>query len=396
MSNVRKFRVIGGGKSEAESDITAQIKKHKWKTVIRKILLVTLAVFVVGMVITKVKNQVFVSATISKKIDHKLVENTNYLENGQCYIIYSKDGISSMDSEGKVIWNLTYEMQNPIVRTSQAYVAVGDYNGHIIYLIDKKGTIYEIDTGLPIREFTVSKEGLVASVLEDNGNSWVNLFDKTGEKIVEAKATMSRTGYPVAVALSGEVMGVSYFYIDDSMMRSSVTFYNFGGVGENVTDHIVSSYDYADSVVPIVALLGEDKFFAVGDNRIMFFEGEKKPVSCADILLQEEIQSVYYGDHYVGLVFYDQTGEFKYRLDVYNETGKKQFSRGFDMDFKDVLIANNQVMIYNDSRFKIYDVKGKEKYDGTFNEKVSYVLKTETGRKYMLVTNNSMEVLEFN
>ena len=57
-------------------------------------------------------------------------------------------------------------------------------------------------------------------------------------------------------------MGVSYFYVDGSSMRSSVTFYNFGGVGENTTDHIVSSYDYADAVVPIVEFVNAESAFS--------------------------------------------------------------------------------------------------------------------------------------
>lgn len=395
MSDKRKFRVVGGGRAEAEADISVKIKKHRWNELLRVSTLAVIAIIIVVLTIVHHKNQVYVGTNIIKSYDHRLVENTSYVEHENCLVSYSKDGISSMDMNGKVIWNITYEMQTPIVRTSPDFVAVGDYNGHIIYLIDEEGKILEIDTKLPLRNFSLSAEGIVAAIIEDGHNSWINLYNSNGEKIVEAKSTMSRTGYPVAVSVSGEVMAVSYFYVDGESMRSSVTFYNFGGVGENVTDHIVSSYDYKDAIVPTIELLDADKFVAVADNRLMFFEGDKKPVSTAEVLLQDEIQGVYSGDNYIGLVFFDQSGEYKYRLDVYSSIGKKQFSYGFDMMFKDIVIANNQILIYNDSHCTLLDSRGKQKFDGSFAEKVYFVSETDSARKYILVTGHKIDIMEF-
>lgn len=395
MSNERNFRVVGGGRTKAESDIVKRIKKHKWNVMIRIVIVVAgiTAITVLGMY--QYKNQLFGAVKITEEMEYHLVKSASCLENKNKLITYSKDGIGCMDQNGKSIWNMTYEMQEPMVRSSVDYVAVGDYNGHIIYVIDEKGESIEIDTRLPIRDFSISAEGNVAVILDDTENSWINVFQKTGEQIVEAKATMSKTGYPMAVSISGEVMGVSYFYVDGESLRSSVTFYNFGGVGENTTDHIVSSYDYADTVIPVIGILNENSFFAVADNRLMFYEGDKKPVSNADILLQEEIQGVYYGDDMVGLVFYDQTGESKYRLDAYNAQGQKEFSYFIDMDFKDILVANQQLLIYNDSQCRVVSSTGKEKFSGTFPNKVYYVGKTDSLRKYVVVSENSIGMLEF-
>ena len=78
------------------------------------------------------------------------------IENNGNIIRYSEDGISNSDDKGAAVWNLTYEMQSPIVKVADGYVAVGDYNGHIIYLVDSSGSTYEVDTKLPIRDFSVS------------------------------------------------------------------------------------------------------------------------------------------------------------------------------------------------------------------------------------------------
>ena len=394
MANRNNFHVVRG-KSEAEASLSKKIRMHKMQSLLRFVLIAVVAAGLVAMLVTQYKNQVFSGYVISKQAEFTVLENVSYLENDGSIIRYSKDGISNTDAKGNMIWNLTYEMQSPMVRRADGYAAVGDYNGHIIYLIDNSGSTYEVDTRLPIRDFAISSTGVVAAILEDSGNSWINVYNKEGTQIVEAKATMSKTGYPLALSISGEVMGVSYFYVDGGAMRSSVTFYNFGGIGENVTDHIVSSYDYANTVVPMVSFMNAETAFAVADNRLMFFAGSKKPVSSADILLNEEIQSVYYSDSHVGLLFYDQTGMNKYRLDVYDTAGSKVISYAFDMNFKDILIRNNQIMIYNESECVIVGLNGNEKYAGMFEGKVHFVAATDSPRKFLVVINNGLATLEF-
>ena len=395
MANKSNFRVIRG-RAEAEEELSQKIRRHRIQSFLRVILIAVFVTGLLALLITQYKNQVFSGYVITRHGEMPVLENVSYIGKKGSVIRYSKDGVSNTDIKGQMVWNLTYEMQSPIVKIADEYVAVGDYNGHIIYLVDKNGSTYEVDTKLPIRNFALSSTGVLATVLEDAGNSWINVFNKEGVKIVEAKTTMSKTGYPVAISLSGEVMGVSYFYVDGGTMRSSVTFYNFGGVGENTTDHIVSSYAYTDSVVPMIQFLNEDNAFAVADNRLMFFKGSKKPVSSADILLNGEIQSVYYGDTQIGLLFYDSTGEHKYRLDVYEAPGKKIMSYGFDMDFKDIIIRNKQIMIYNEAQCTVVGLNGKEKYTGTFENKVHFVSPTDSPRKYILVMSNGLATMEFN
>lgn len=395
MANRSNFRVIRG-KAEAEANLSKKIRLHRIRSVLRGIIISAAVIGLTVLLVSQYKNQVFSGYVTSMQSEFTALENTSYMENNGSVIRYSKDGISNMNAKGGVVWNLTYEMQAPIVKTTGDYTAVGDYNGHIIYLVDSKGTAYEVDTRLPLCDFAVSSTGVIAAVLEDSGISWINVFSKEGEKIVEAKATMSKVGYPLALSLSGEVMGVSYFYVDGNMMRSSVTFYNFGGIGENNTDHIVSSYDYADAVVPMIEFMDAETAFAVADNRLMFFSGSKKPVGSADILLEEEIQGVYYSNSHVGLLFYDQTGKNKYRLDIYDSNGKKVMSYPFDMDFKDILIRNNQVMIYNESQCQIVGLNEKLKYTGTFENKVHFVAATDSPRKFILILDNGLATMEFN
>ena len=399
MADRKGFHVVGSEENteskENKGSLNSQIVRHRFAIVARACIAIAVVVLLFIILRSRYRNQIYSVMNVSEKFEKVSLENNSYISNNESVITYSRDGISATDGSGKVLWNLTYEMQKPIVHQSGGIVAVCDYNGHIIYMISSDGKVTQIDTNLPVRDFSVAGEKRVAAILEDSGNSWINLYDESGNKVVEIKATMTKTGYPLAVALSGEVMGVSYFYVDGDSMRNSVTFYNFGGIGENTSDHIVSSYDYADAVVPIIGFMNNETCFALADNRLMFFTGSKKPVSSSDTLINENIVGAYYGDTGIGLVFYDVSGEHKYRLDLYDTTGKKKMSYSYDMDFKDILIHKGQIFIYNEDQCVILDDSGKEKFTGLFVDKVLNVSTTDSNKKYIAVTKTAIETLNF-
>lgn len=393
MAQIREFRV-DDNRPEENIDYKDKIRTHKKRSFIRNSVIIIVLALVGTLIYIYAKNQVYSQMVTTRQTDYHKVAETSFVESNGRFITYSKDGISCMDTKGSTIWNLTFEMQNPIVHAKGNMVAAADYNGHIVYLIDEKGTTTQIDTNLPIRSYALDESGNVAVILEDINTAWVNLYSKNGEKLAEAKATMTKTGYPVTVAVAGEVMGISYFYVDGENMKSSVTYCNFGGVGENVTDHIVSSYDYVGAVVPVLEFLDDENVFAVADNRLMFYKGSRKPVSTADVLLNEEIQGVYHGDGKVALIFYDKTGEGKYRMDVYATDGKKQVSIIFDMDFKDIILRNDQIFLYNEQQCCIYNMKGKMKYEGFFEGTASFVMATDSARKFAVIEDDSIKMVE--
>lgn len=382
-------------KDDEELSFSQKLRYHKLKTLAVALACACFVVILTIVLVTYYKNQIYTKIAVLNSVDRINIETNTYINNEGSLIVYSKDGVSCIDSKGGSVWNMTYEMQNPIVKRSKNYVAVADYNGHEIHMINKSGKINDIDTKLPVRDMSVSDDGLVGAIIEDNSNSWVYLYNYDGELLVEIKATLTKTGYPVSLSVSGEVMAVSYLYVDSDTMKSSVTFYNFGGVGENSSDRIVSSYEYVDAVVPMVEFLNKDSAYAVADNRLMFFVGDKKPTSSADILFSENLVGVYSGDGLVALVFYDTEGENKYRMDIYNDTGKKICSYKYDMDFKDILLSGGQVLIYNNSQCIIVDNSGKEKYNGTFEQPVNFVVTTDTARKYMFVKDATLDTVRF-
>ena len=265
--------------------------------------------------------------------------------------------------------------------------------------MDKYGLKGTVKTNLPIRSFCVSENCVVAAVLDDADVIRIYVYDAnedTETPIIESRVTMDKSGYPVSITLSpnGKLMAISYLYVDNGSIKSSVAFYNFGEVGKNESDNYVSGYDYIDTIIPYVQFMDNDSAFAVSDDRIVFFQGAERPASVASNFIEEEVQSIYYSENYVGLVFINQSGESAYRLDVYNASGSKIHSQLFDIEYTDIVFNKDQIIIYNDMDCQICSIKGVDKFTGEFDKSTCLVIPTASIYKYITVTMDSVDTIE--
>ncbi|MCR4991016.1 MAG: DUF5711 family protein [Lachnospiraceae bacterium] len=386
---------------DTEIDYRERIRAHKLSVFLKTVTIC--GGLVVLLVIMNVlwKSKTFSDLSVQDSYQVSVVAGASARNLNGYLLISSKDGVSCVDDKGKAIWNQSYEMQSPIVATCGSTVAIGDYNGRVIYVANKEKILGTVKTNLPIRSIAVSDNGVVAAVLDDTDVIRIYVYDgntDTSEPIVQAKATMNKSGYPISVSLSpnGKIMMVSYFYVDSGNMKSSVAFYNFGEVGSNETDNYVSGYDYVDTVIPYIRFMDSDSSFAVSNDRIAFFNGKEKPVNVASALTDSEILGIYNNENYVGLVFADTTGTALYRLDVYNSLGNLVGNIYFNMDYLDIVFNKDQVIIYDDNEIQILGVKGNVKYAGMLPENANLIIPTNSAFRYLVVGRESMDLIELN
>lgn len=340
-------------------------------------------------------------------IDYEVVQQTEWTKSADskcmnlagALFTYSNDGMSCTNTKGKVIWNQTYEMQAPMIRTCKRTVAVGDYNGRNIYVASTQGILGTIETTMPIRDFCVSSNGIVAVVLDDSTVTTIYLYSSTGEAgkpLASFKTTMSQSGYPIAIDISddGTQVAVSYIKADDGKVSSSIGFYNFSAVGQNYTDNLVSGYGYSDAVVPMIHFMEDNAVFAVADNRLMFFKGRQKPESISDTLISDEIQSVFYDENHVALVFFNPTGETTYRMEVYDTNAKKTNEITFSTEYTDIQFDSAAIIIRNDNECLIYDWDNRLKFEGTFMERMLCLLPMGNISRYTIVTEGAIQLIE--
>lgn len=235
----------------------------------------------------------------------------------------------------------------------------------------------------------------MAAVLEDGSVTWINVYNPSGEKAVSIKTTMQKSGYPMSIALSdsGKLMQVAYLRVESGSMKGVVSFYNFDEVGQNYTDTMVSSYEYTDAVIPYCAFMNSSTAFSVADNELVIYEGAEIPKSVFQLLLNEEIQDVYYDEKHIGLIFPGSEGQGKYRLDVYDTAGNRILSYPFSMEYRDILFYRENLIIYNEAECIIAGLNGREKYAGDITEQTQ-LLKALGGNRYLAVTKDSLDTIE--
>ncbi len=373
-----------------------RIKSHKFTIFYRTILVLILILAILAAVYFQWKNKIYTGTTVLSSVEVDFVKDTNLMPFSGYLLTYSKDGASCMDAKGNAVWNETFEMQNPMVDICQNVVAIGDYNGRTIYVMNTTGSLGRITTNKPVKDFCVAANGVVAAVLDDTDITWIYLYDAQGNELVSFRTTMKQSGYPfdVSISPSGELACVSYLFLDSGQMKSSVAFYNFGAVGKNSTDNYVSGYDYLNSVVPFTRFLDNKSVLAVSDDRIMFYGGAQKPVSVAENLFSDEIRSVYYGAEYVGIVFNSTESGSTYRLEVFNKSGQRVQTISFDIEYTNIIFYEDEIIIYNESECRIYTESGVQKYAGTFSKSVMMLIPLSAKYRYMIVTSDSIDTIE--
>lgn len=398
MTNVRDYlkNKKDSQKEEYRVSYREKIKSHKFTILYRATLVIILITAIIMAIYVQWKNKIYTQSTVLSSAEINITQGSNLLPFAGHLLTYSKDGANCMDIKGNAVWNQTFEMQNPIVDMCQNVVAIGDYNGRNIYVMDTAGVMGSITTNKPMRDFCVANNGVVAVVLDDTDTTWIYLYDAKGKELVYFRTTMKESGYPVSVSISpdAQLVCVSYLYVDSGQIKSSVAFYNFGDVGQNSTNNYVSGYDYLDVVVPLARFLDNKSLFAVSDDRIMFYSGAQKPVVIAESLISDNVQSVYYGEEYVGLVFISAGSSNRYRLDVYHRSGELRQSIEFNIEYSDIVFYDDQIIIYNESECSIYNNSGTEKYHGRFDKSVLMLIPQNASYRYMLVTPDSIDSIE--
>ena len=386
---------------DTDIDYRERIRAHKL-SVFFKTLFVCAGIVILLVVMNVLwKTKTFSDLSVQSSYPVNVVTGASARNLNGYLLISSKDGASCIDNKGKAIWNQSFEMQSPIVSTCGSTVAIGDYNGRAIYVANKDRILGTVKTNLPIRSVAVSDNGVVAAVLDDTDVIRIYIYDgnsDTSDPIVQAKATMNKSGYPISVSLSpnGKIMMVSYFYVDSGSMKSSVAFYNFGEVGSNEADNYVSGYDYVDAVIPYVNFMDIDSSFGVSNDRIVFFNGKEKPVNVASALLDSEVLGVYNNEEYVGLVFSDTTGQGLYRLDIYNSMGNLTGNVYFNMDYTDNIFYKDQVVIYDSNEIQMYTIKGNPKFSGMLPQNANLIIPDNSVYRYLVVGNQAMDLIELN
>ena len=383
-------------REQAQLGYKEKIARHKMATFYKVLLMLAVLLILIIIVLVQYKRHVYTNYETIATVSREMISGITDTRIGNAVLSYSKDGAHCTDAMGNVRWNQTFEIQDVKLDINGDTVAIGDYNGRSIYVANAEKLLGEITTNMPIRDIAVSHKGYVTAVLADTDVTWINTYNNNGELLFYSQAHMDESGYPVDISLSpnGELLCVSYVYVDAGVLKTNIGFFNFGPVGAERNDYLVSGFNYTDMLIPYVRFMNDTTAFAVGDSRLMIFTGAHIPVTQEEHVLDREIQAVYYSDKYIGLVFMSDNNENRYQLNVYEPATSKKRIFYFDMDYTDVFFGKDYFVIYNETSCQIVTMDGIVKFSGDFTQNVRLMLPAGNTYKYLLITDDSIDTIQ--
>ena len=395
MTDIRSYMKEREKRKNNQSDYKDKILRHKLTSVYRILLVIAGAAALVALVIVQYKRHVYTDYDIVSSVARESINNTIDIRLGNSILTYSRDGAHCTDTKGQITWNQTYQIQDVLVATSGDTVAIGEYNGRNIYVQNTQQPLGVITTTMPIQEIAVSASGMVTAVLKDTNKTLVHTYSFDGELQLEGEARMNDFGYPAAISLSpgGELSCIAYIYLDANMMKSHLAFYNLGKVGDNYPDLMVSSDSYTD-LIPYIQFMNDNTFFAVGDGCLRIYTGSHQPALEAGHMYDAEVQSVFYNEEYVGLMFRSDDSDYLYRLDVYNTAAKKVNSFYYNIEYTDLFFDQDNIVVYNETECVITTMNKIEKFHGNFSKPVRLMLPGNSAYRYVLVTESSIDTIQ--
>lgn len=393
MANKADFKTIETSREELE-ELNEKIRMHRRKTVRYAICAVTVVVLVaVGVQLWSALRSSSSYEVISsvERQDSAAAKYENFLGN---ILEYNNDGIVCRNVDDDLIWNQAFEMTTPMLEICEKYLAVYDRGGTSVYIMGEKGVVRQIETSMPINSVCIANQGTIAVLMKEDNISYVRMYDRDGKELANGEFFEEKQSFPVDIALSsdGQKLAVDMLDVTSGSVRSTISFYNFGSVGQNEIDNNVGTYTYDDMFISEIKYIGNERMMAVGDQGLILFEGVQKPAPKNVVTFDTEIQSVFCGDKYVGVTYGNSQKEESWHIKVYDMKGNVVMENDTGIAYNRIeFLNNNEICVRDDYSCEIFTIHSIRKFSYTFDRELYKILAGGDSQSYILVLNGAIE-----
>lgn len=386
MADVRKhgFKTV----EKSYEEIDEEIRRHRRKVFFRTIEVIVVAVIVVAAIELIYALRSFSSYEVVSSVDRSSSSAVNFREYNGYVLEYSNDGISCMTRERELQWNQSYEFSKPEIAICKKYLAVYDEGGTQVYVLGESGYESRIETPLPIQKVCVAQQGTIAVLMSSGAESQVKLFDKKGEELANGKFYAEKGGFPIDIALSYDATKLAVDMIDVSAgsVSTTITFYNFGTVGQSEIDNNVGTYQYDGLVIPEIDYVSETRMLAMGTGKLLVFEGAQKPEPVTELAIENEVVSYFHNDKYVGIVYDNKELENTWHIQVMDMKGKTVMENETTLDYDRIeFLSNNEICVTNDMECEIFTIHSIKKFAYTFEKELYKIVAGGSGQNYTFI-----------
>lgn len=312
-------------------------------------------------------------------------------------IKYSKDGISEITISGKTVWTGSYDMSNPQIASCGRYVLVTDVGGKEAYIYNGEDTGTEIAVDYEIKQACVSRQGVVALLLEDSSSDTINIYNPydVSSSLLAEIPTNVEDGYPLRIALSpdGTSVVASYICVTGGRTESRVAFYNFSEVGQN-SDCLVGANNYEDTLITDIRFLDDDQVCLFSDGGFYLWDNMKQPEQALKKKIKNQIKSIFYNKKYIGLIVENGDEKQTYQMQIYNTKGSRVTAVDFDNAYDSVELADNEILMHSGKECSIFRLNGVERFRCTVEEGIAYFFRSSRKNRYYLLNDSKIQEIK--
>lgn len=375
-------------------ELDEQLREHR-QYILKRILqvLAVLVVLFVGIEIAYALRS-FDDYEVRDSINRSNSGSTKYQMFGECLLEYSNDGISCLKKNNDIVWNQSFEMTSPEVQICGKYLVVYDAAGTKLFVMSESGLVKSLEMASPIQTVCIANQGTIAVLMKENQESQVKLYDKKGNELANGKFYGDKGGYPIDIALShdGTKLAVDMVDVSQGQVNTTISFYNFGSVGQSEIDNNVGTYTFEGVLVPQIEYISKSRMIGMGTGRMLVFDGAQKPEPTEEIFITEEILSFFYNEKYVGIVYDNAEVENSWHIRVMDMRGKTVMEHDTTIAYEKIeFLSNNEICATNATHCEIFTTHSIKKFSYEFDKELYRVFGSGDGQNYTFIFKDTIE-----
>lgn len=319
---------------------------------------------------------------------------TDYCLGKDVLLLYSNDGAKALTEDGKVKWEMSYQLDNPEIVYCNEVAAVADIGGTSVYVVAENGIPYHYQVFYPIVKHEVAKQGVTAVLLDNGTEDYIQMYDINGKLRVDINTKTKTDGIPIDIALSedGQKLVTLYATFQGNSVYSKVTFYNAGEVGKNYLGNIVGQKSYEENVLVYdIGFLSENYIYVLRENGFSIYYMREIPELVCDRTVENEILDVAVTEKGIYLVEREVTGQRKLCYYSVKGSGKKVWSSV--PEYETMTATEDEVIFFSPQNITIYRTNESLKFDQTFDKAMEKILPLG-GNKYFLIRTGEVQTIK--
>lgn len=377
-----------------QGGIRKKIRHFRYEKIRRVLVVVILILLAVCGTYLLLNNQAYSKARTSAQYSSDISDTSRYAQFAGGIVRYNRDGVAFLDKKNEEKWMQPAQIRNPVILIKEDSFAVADKGGNNILVFSDEGLKGEIETTMPIEKIALSDQGIVSVLLRNETDPSIVTYDAAGNTLAEMKVSLGTTGYPTAMELSddGNTLAVSYVFLQGMSVNSRVVYYNFGETGQGKKDNIVSSEEYDNTIMGDIFFMGTGRSVVVGDDSFIIYRGNDEPAVEEVVPIDQEIQSVFHSDRYIGFVLLNRE-KSGYELRLYNRAGQQVINREIPGKYNNVKIDGDEVIMYDGDRCCIVTATGIIKFNGTLDVEALEIFRAFGINRYYVMSVDELRVV---